>query len=337
MSELREENLRGVAAARGKAYEPGMPSKAERAEERVSAASKIRHVAVRAFHAFTRQRVEFAVRFLQPLFLALLCGAIFLNNSDDQNGALRRAAVGFTMIVFVAFSCIFSIPQVFRERPAYTREIASRTYSAAHFFIGRFIAELPLFVVQLFMFYPIVYFFGRFRAESGRFFAGLAMYWLALLTSSQFALSAANAAPTPEIATVLAVTMMSVFMLFSGTFLIPKNAIPRGWLWYFFLSYFQYALNFFLGNELLGREFDCPEARGAVPVPIGTDASCLAEPFSNGTCWRFFCPISSGDQFLASKDVDTDIWANFGYSALFFVGFSALAFVTQKYVKHVRR
>jgi hypothetical protein len=122
----------------------------------------------------------------------------------------------------------------------------------------------------------------------------------------------AGISPHADAAAQMSGTFFSLGQLFAG-FFIRRTAIPAGWIWMHYISFFKYSISFFAINELHGLDFSCPNNLDATyldSLAPGTNLTALVAE-SNGiiTCQGvggtepcYACPIITGDAMLAEFD-----------------------------------
>ncbi len=130
---------------------------------------------------------------------------------------------------------------------------------------------------------------------------------------------------------LLNVTIMSIFVLFSG-FIIPVSNIPNGWRWFSFLSYMRYAFNMMLINEVEGKAFQCVNNLGGLPVLINpSNPACGANlDFQDTNCFKFYCPVTDGSQILNQLDIGVSngaFWENFGLLLILYFAYRYLSYI----------
>jgi ABC-type multidrug transport system ATPase subunit len=94
------------------------------------------------------------------------------------------------------------------------------------------------------------------------------------LVSRSWVLLLASITPTEALMNILNGLSLVVFSIFSG-FLNPRDAIPPGWIWAYYISYFTWSLRGLLINEQVGLVYDCPPAPAPCAVRTGSDALAL--------------------------------------------------------------
>jgi len=147
-----------------------------------------------------------------------------------------------------------------------------------------------------------------------------------------------------KVATALQSVLLTLFMLFTG-FLVPKNSIPQGWIWMYYLSVFRYPVSFLCNSELRDETFECPGNNGAAQLAVyntsdpAQAAFCgLSDNVNSPLCYRYLCPITSGNQMLAEFGMQNDdLGLFFGIIVIMMAGYRLLTYLALRYIQHIKR
>jgi len=298
---------------------------------------------IRFFQSKIRNKPAIRARFMSTTFLSLVLGTLYYQMGDSQLDAANRVSLVFLSVIFPCFSAASLIPMLVSHRPIYFREHQSNMYSNIVYYSSRFISEVPLIVVESFVYSTVLYWLsGLTAAENGRhyglFFACFLMVRSTAIAFTEFCGTVGSDA---ESGTAMNSVLLTLMMLFSG-FLVSKNNIPNGWIWLYYLSFFRYPISFLCNNELRDLTFECQNHVGAVPLPLPNatnPAFCpLPEALNSPNCYAYLCPITSGQQMLTTFNlIDDDMSTMYLSLFAFFLGFRLLAFLTLKFVSHIKR
>lgn len=111
------------------------------------------------------------VRLLQTTMVALLIGIIFYGQTLTQDGVQNINGAMFLYLTNMTFQNVFAVINVFCvELPVFMRESRSRLYRTDTYFLGKTLAELPLFIVVPFLFVVLSYFLIGLQPGWGHFF-----------------------------------------------------------------------------------------------------------------------------------------------------------------------
>ena len=184
------------------------------------------------------------------IVLAVFCGLLFWQISNDLAGVQNRLGCLFFICAFFAFGSLTSLEFFSRERIIFVRERANGFYSPSAYFFSKVLFDIiPLRMVPPLIFGSIVYYLIGFYASTVIFFKFLIVLVLFNLASASFCLVIAILFESNALANLTASLVILFSMLFGG-FLLNKERIPiyLGWLRY--LSLFNYAFEALIVNEL---------------------------------------------------------------------------------------
>lgn len=185
------------------------------------------------------------------------------------------------------------------------REHSNGMYSAWTYYLAKVVSEIPfLILIPMILSVVAYYMVGLSTVDPTRFWVfALAMIVLTfaahsfgLMIGTGFKNSAAAVSMTPLILTPM--------LLFAGFFVNMENVTPvLAWLQY--LSFFKYGLEVFSVNEFQDLVLVCRDDELVGPI----------------------CPITSGDQVIASMGYDPDaVWTDLGILAGMCLAAHVLAF-----------
>uniref|UniRef100_A0A7S3YEH2 ABC transporter domain-containing protein n=1 Tax=Lotharella globosa TaxID=91324 RepID=A0A7S3YEH2_9EUKA len=256
------------------------------------------------------------------LLIGLFVGSLYWDLGYNQSEAMQRVSLSFFVIVFVFFTAAYKIPLLVGARASSFREKTSNMYKGWVLYLTQMLADLIIVLPRATMLSVLIYFMcGLNLADDGtRFAAYLFMMILTFFLAIGIAEFFAFVCPNERLGQVYFTSCMTVFVLFAG-FLIRKDNIPDWWIWLFYGNAVRYPLNFFLKNELDGLDFSCPGNEGAVPVKLqasyfdpslSATVTCDASQMNNLNCFRYACPITSGNDVLSEYGVDQSVAAYAG-------------------------
>lgn len=120
--------------------------------------TQLRAISWRSWISVIKDPLLIKVRLLQTVMVAVLIGLIFFQQNLDQDGVMNINGALFLFLTNMTFQNVFSVINVFcGELPVFLRESRSQLYRPDTFFLGKTLAELPLFLLVPFVFTSIVY------------------------------------------------------------------------------------------------------------------------------------------------------------------------------------
>ncbi|KAG0170943.1 hypothetical protein DFQ30_001729 [Apophysomyces sp. BC1015] len=264
---LREEIDRSLAAATGtpEDAEQSVPLvlKPVSTHERPGWITQFRILADRTFKNLYRNPMLMFAHYTIAVVLALICGGLFYQVSSTIAGFQNRMGLFFFYEALLGFMCLTSLQVFSNERILFVRERANGYYSPGTYFLSkegdRWIGNLgtkvlfdiiPLRVVPPLMMGLISYYMVGLVEGVPEFFKFLLVLVLFNLTAAAVCLAIGVVFRNLSMANLLSCMVMLFSMLFAGLLLNKETMSPYfGWLKH--LSFFNYALEALLVNELL--------------------------------------------------------------------------------------
>ncbi|XP_030246211.1 protein white [Drosophila navojoa] len=266
---------------------------------------QFRAVLWRSWLSVLKEPLLVKVRLIQTTMVAVLIGLIFLGQQLTQVGVMNINGAIFLFLTNMTFQNVFATINVFTsELPVFMREARSRLYRCDTYFLGKTIAELPLFLTVPLVFTAIAYPMIGLRAGVLHFFNCLALVTLVANVSTSFGYLISCASSSTSMALSVGPPVIIPFLLFGGFFL-NSGSVPIYLKWLSYLSWFRYANEGLLINQWADVE----------PGEI----SCTS---SNTTC------PSSGKVILETLNFSAaDLPLDYVGLALLIVGFRGFAYL----------
>ncbi|KAH8303247.1 protein white [Drosophila kikkawai] len=266
---------------------------------------QFRAVLWRSWLSVLKEPLLVKVRLIQTTMVAILIGLIFLGQQLTQVGVMNINGAIFLFLTNMTFQNVFATINVFTsELPVFMREARSRLYRCDTYFLGKTIAELPLFLTVPLVFTAIAYPMIGLRAGVLHFFNCLALVTLVANVSTSFGYLISCASSSTSMALSVGPPVIIPFLLFGGFFL-NSGSVPVYLKWLSYLSWFRYANEGLLINQWADVE----------PGEI----SCTS---SNTTC------PSSGKVILETLNFSAaDLPLDYVGLAILIVGFRGFAYL----------
>ncbi|KAF9086504.1 hypothetical protein BGX23_008831 [Mortierella sp. AD031] len=188
-----------------------------------------------------------ASAFIHIVF-ALVIGSLFSGLKDRPemgNTSFNKSIALFFITSFLATMTFSAMPQFIIERSLFLRERAAGMYRTSSYFLAKTIVETLSYTVLSVIFVVITYYLIGLKGSLIYYFVGVAVFVnVALSLIAAIGAGAENA----EVGMNILSLLNTMAMLFSG-FIVSRTDIPRGWIWAFWASYYQWAFSGMLGNE----------------------------------------------------------------------------------------
>jgi ABC-type multidrug transport system ATPase subunit len=253
-----------------------------RGYKRSSWFTQFKILSTRTFKNLYRDPLLMLANYCMSVLLGLLCGILYFHTTDDISGFQNRMGVFFFMCALFGFSCLTSL-QVFQpERILFMRERANGYYAPITYFSSKIIFDIiPLRLIPPVLMGVIVYPMVGLNPGAVPFFKFLLILILFNLTASSVVFLIGILVSDLSLSNLICSLIMLFNMLFSGLFL-NKTSIPPYLKWLKEFSFFNFALESMLVNELkymqlkdnkFGLVIDIPGA--SILSSFGFDASAF--------------------------------------------------------------
>ncbi|KAG2279145.1 hypothetical protein Bca52824_061700 [Brassica carinata] len=242
-----------------------------------------------------RTKQLFLARTMQAVVAGLGLGSVYTRLKRDEEGVAERLGLFAFSLSFLLSSTVEALPIYLRERRVLMKETSRGSYRISSYMIANTIAFVPfLFVVSLLFSIPVYWIVGLNPSVQAFSFFVLCV-WLIILMASSLVLFLSAVAPDFISGNSLICTVLGAFFLFSGYF-IPKEKIPKPWMFMYYVSLYRYPLESMLVNEYWSLRKECFSGGG--------DMGCLM----------------TGEDVLKKRGLDEDTrWINVGIMLAFFV------------------
>jgi len=285
-----------------------------------SVSIQTRQVMKRFFIHYWRSPNYSFSRMVVNIILALLFGSIYYQIDKSTDTGIRSLTSFF--FITCTFQGVLSmsnvLPVVQELRTVYYRERAAKSYSVSPFSAGMAIVEVPYIIFTSLVFTSITYFLVGLKPTAEAFWFYWLIVFLFVILMTLWGQFIAVVFPSVEMAQPIGSLFVSLWNTFSG-FMVPKNQIPKFWIWLYYLSPFRYSLNAIGASQFYCEGENCP----TISATLGS------QHVSNIPLWSY---IQSTYNFDYEQR-----WLDVGVLIIFIVGFRVAAYLGLKYVKHIDR
>ncbi|KAI8604700.1 putative ABC transporter [Dissophora ornata] len=278
-------NGRTTPSSRTSQQSPQQPpsEKAVATYRRASWWSQFKILADRTLKNIYRDPMLMFSHYVMSIFLGLLCGALFFKVTNDIPGFQNRMGVFFFMCALFGFSCLSILPSFSHERILFVRERANGYYSPFTYFVTKVLFDIvPLRVIPPMLMGLIIYnMVGLVEGwkEFGKFFLVLVLF---NFTASGICLMIGIMFEAVGVANLMSSLIMLFSMLFGGL-LLNKESIPEQLSWLQKLSFFNFAFEALLVNEITFLQLIQKEYGLEIDVPGAVILSTFG--FNSGAYW----------------------------------------------------
>lgn len=245
-------------------------------------------------------------RILQAIVGGIGLGSVYLKVKRDEGGVAERLGLFAFSLSFLLSSTVEALPIFLQERRVLMKEASRGVYKISSYIIANTIVFLPFLLAVAVLFAGPVYWLVGLNPSIEAFAFFTFVVWLIVMMASSLVLFLSAISPDFITGNSLICTVLGGFFLFSGYF-IPKENIPRLWIFMYYISLYRYPLEAMVVNEYWNAKSEC---------------------FS----WidqerRRLCALT-GDDVLKNRGLDGDIrWMNVGIMIGFFVFYRLLCWI----------
>ncbi|KAJ3217270.1 ATP-binding cassette sub- G member 1 [Dinochytrium kinnereticum] len=188
-------------------------------------------------------------RLVQTVFISLIVGLLYLNNTSLPQNAM--GVIFFIAVMNFMLSTQAHLSSFGKQKAVFAREHGGGYYGLAAFFSSRVLVEMPLQIIFPWLQVTMVYYMSGFEVNAGKYFV---MCVFAILSSvSGFAMGVCLACAFSNLAVALntSTTLLLPMMLLSGLF-INSSAMPNWISWLQYLTPIKYAFEGILKSQISG-------------------------------------------------------------------------------------
>ncbi|KAF9116760.1 hypothetical protein BGX27_011074 [Mortierella sp. AM989] len=182
------------------------------------------------------------------IIFALVIGSLFSGLKERPEmgqTSFNKSIALFFITSFLATMTFAAMPQFIIERSLFLRERAAGMYRTSSYFMAKTIVETLSYTILSVVFVVITYYLIGLHGSLIYYFVSVAVFVnVALSLIAAIGAGAENAEMGMNILSLI----NTMAMLFSG-FIVSRTDIPRGWIWAFWASYYQWAFQGLLQNE----------------------------------------------------------------------------------------
>ncbi|KAF5744910.1 ABC-2 type transporter family protein [Tripterygium wilfordii] len=267
---------------------------------------EIMHLCSRFWKVIYRTKQLFLARTMQAVVGGFGLGSVYVKVRNDEGGVTERLGLFAFSLSFLLSSTVEALPIYLQERRVLMKEASRGAYKISSYIIANTIVFLPfLFAVAVLFAVPVYWIVGL-NPSIQAFSFFVFTVWLIVLMASSLVLFLSAVSPDFISGNTLICTVLGAFFLFSGYF-IPKENIPKYWIFVYYVSLYRYPLDSLLINEYWSVRSKCFSWQGEEEL-----SKCLV----------------TGYDVLKSRGLDKDTrWINAGIMLGFFVLYRVICWI----------
>ncbi|XP_010031724.2 ABC transporter G family member 23 [Eucalyptus grandis] len=266
--------------------------------------SEIVFLCSRFWKIIYRTKQLLLARTMQAVVGGFGLGSVYVNMRKNEGGVTERLGLFAFSLSFLLSSTVEALPIYLQERRVLMKESSRGAYRISSYMVANTIVFLPFLFAVAFLFAVPVYWIVGLNPSIGAFAFFTFIVWVIVLMASSLVLFLSAVSPDFISGNSLICTVLGAFFLFSGYF-IPKESIPKYWLFMYYVSLYRYPLDALLTNEYWSMRSKCFSRHNQ-------DDRCLL----------------TGEDVLKSRGLDKDTrWINVGIMFGFFVLYRVLCWL----------
>ena len=188
---------------------------------------------------FYRDKGLWLWNFSKSVVIGLLIGTLFYQLSLGQQNVRTRFGLFYFCLTFSCANAQQLVPVLLSFRRVFALQHKGGYYSAFSYYLALLCVNVPLAILETFIFIIIVYPLAGLHGGVGSALFGYCLLMLCVvnLVSRAWVLMLVSLMPTEALTNILNGISLVIFSIFSG-YLNPKDSIPAGWIWSYYISYF---------------------------------------------------------------------------------------------------
>lgn len=271
---------------------------------------EIRILCSRFSKVIYRTKQLFLARTMQALVGGISLGTVYVKLGKDEVSVGERLGLFAFSLSFLLSSTVEALPIYLQERKVIMKESSRKAYKMSSYMIANTLVFLPFLLFIALLFSIPVYWIVGLNPTIQAFSFFVFNVWLIISMASSLVMFLSSISPDFIAGNSLICTVLGAFFLFSGYF-IPKEIIPKYWMFMYYLSLYRYPLDSMIVNEYWGMRNDC--------FSWATNDHTSS---SSSNC------LMNGGDVLRNRGLDRDIrWENVGLMIGFFVLYRVVCWV----------
>jgi ABC-type multidrug transport system ATPase subunit/ABC-type multidrug transport system permease subunit len=255
---------------------------------------------------------------------ALIVGSLFYDLPKTAAGVFTRGGVIFFMLLFNALLALAELTAAFESRPILLKHKSFSFYRPAAYAIAQTVVDIPLVLIQVFIFDIVVYFMASLQRTASQFFISLLFLWILTMTMYAFFRAIGALVGSLDVATRITGVAIQALVVYTG-YLIPPSKMHPWFSWLRWINPVQYGFEALLSNEFYNLQIECvpPYVVPQVPNANPQYQSCAIQGSTPGSL-----TVSGADYIqVAYQYSRSHLWRNFGFICAFFLFFVFLTAV----------
>eukprot|EP01132_Coremiostelium_polycephalum_P010253 gene10253-12576_t len=230
--------------------------------------TQVRALTIRQCQLIWGDQFSFWFRYVSIIVQSLIYGSVFFQLDKGMNGLFTRGGAIFSAILFNAFLSEGEIPMTFVGRRIIQKHRSYALYRPSAFHLAQVVTDIPVTVIQVFLFSFMAYFMFGLDLHAGKFFIfNFALIGVTLAMTNFFRVMG-NLFPSVYFGQNISNFIFIFLVTYSG-YMVPYEKMHPWFQWFFWINPFGYNFKSLMVNEFDNLSFDCNNT--AIPFGPGYD------------------------------------------------------------------
>ncbi|KAG0330231.1 hypothetical protein BGZ99_007092 [Dissophora globulifera] len=222
----------------------------------ISFVGQVKTLTVRQVQLTRGDMASVISRYTSNVVKAIIVGSVFFQLAANSNGTFTRGGVLFFALLFNSLISQAELPMAMQGRPILYKHKNFAMYRPSAFAIAQICVDIPLIMVQIFLFSFVLYFMSGLQLQAGKWFLFCLILFLTALCMTAFFRMWAAVSATFDAASRNSGLILLALILYSG-YMIPYQGMHPWFIWIFWINPLAYAFKALMSNEMRGLKFDC--------------------------------------------------------------------------------
>eukprot|EP01117_Protostelium_nocturnum_P006316 TRINITY_DN227_c0_g1_i1.p1 TRINITY_DN227_c0_g1~~TRINITY_DN227_c0_g1_i1.p1 ORF type:complete len:1474 (-),score=463.74 TRINITY_DN227_c0_g1_i1:47-4363(-) len=223
---------------------------------------------IRQLQLIWMDKFGLVTRYFSVLAQSLIYGSVFYQLSLNVSGGFSRGGALFSALLFNAFTSQAELPMSFFGRRTLQKHKSYAMYHPSAYHLAQVAADIPVVLIQVFLFSIICYFMFGLATTAGQFFVFVFVLVISSLCMTNLFRVFGNTTPSLYVAQQFMTAILILMICYSG-YLIPRPKM-HPWLgWIYWVNPFAYAFQALFANEMRNLTFQCTGPEGVIPYGPG--------------------------------------------------------------------
>ncbi|XP_072993189.1 ABC transporter G family member 38-like [Typha latifolia] len=204
-----------------------------------------------------RNSFVYIFKAFQLIIVALIASTVFsrtrMHTRNEDDGAIYIGALLYGLIVNM-FNGFAELNLAITRLPVFYKHRDLLFYPPWAFTLPNFLMGIPMSILESVVWVGVTYYSIGFAPEASRFFKQLVIFFLIQqMAAGLFRVIAGLCRSVVVANTGGSLTILIMFVL--GGFIIPRDAIPKWWIWVYWISPVPYGYNALVINEMFASRW----------------------------------------------------------------------------------